>query len=106
MLWRAIKETWDGLTDSLSLGRAGKKRRIQLVKAKIRHHFETSQARVAGGALFNYAGLVQGGVIQGNELAYAQEALDELVADGILECVASQSYALHGRGPFGRLNPP
>jgi hypothetical protein len=32
--------------------------------------------------------------------------LDELVADGILECVADQSYALHGRGPFGRLNPP
>jgi hypothetical protein len=106
MLWRAIKETWDGLTDSLSLRQAGRKRRIQLVKAKIRHHFETSQARVAGGALFNYAGLVEGGTIQDSELAYAQEALDELVADGILECVAGQSYALRGRGPFGRLNPP
>ena len=106
MLWRAIKETWDSLTDALSLGQAGRKRRVQIVKAKIRHHFETSQARVAGGALFNYAGLVQGGVIQDSERAYAQEALDELVADGILECVAGQSYALHGRGPFGRLNPP
>src|SRR5262245_17693214 len=106
MLWQAIKETWDGLTDALNRGQAGRKRRIQVVKAKIRHHFEASQARVAGGALFNYAGLVQGGVIQDSERAYAQEALDELVADGILECGADQSYALHGRGPFGRLNPP
>jgi hypothetical protein len=106
MLWRAIKETWGGLTDSLNLRRAGKAQRIQLVKAKIRHHFETSQARMAGGALFNYAGLVQGGVIQDSEIAYVQDALDELVADGILECGADQSYALHGRGPFGRLNPP
>jgi len=106
MLWRAIRETWDGLTDALNLGQAGRKRRVQVVKAKIRHHFETSQARVAGGALFNYAGLVQGGIIQDSERAYAQQALDELVADGILEFGADQSYALHGRGPFGRLNPP
>jgi hypothetical protein len=105
MVWQAMKEAWDGLAVSLSLRGAGKKRRIQLVKAKIRHHFETSQAKVAGGALFNYAGLVQGGVIQDSDRAYVQDALDELVADGILECVGDQSYALHGRGPFGRLNP-
>jgi hypothetical protein len=106
MSWHAVREVWNGLTASLSLGEAGKKRHIQHVKAKIRRHFETHQARTAGGALFNYDGLVQSGVVRGGELACIQEALDELVADGILERLAGQSYALHGRGPFGRLNPP
>jgi hypothetical protein len=106
MSWQAFREVWHGLTASLSLGEAGKKRRIQHVKAKIRQHFETHQARIAGGALFNYAGLVESGVVRGGELTCVQEALDELVADGILERLADQSYALHGRGPFGRLNPP
>jgi hypothetical protein len=105
MLWRAIREAWDGLKTFPNLWVSGKKRRIQLVKAKIRRHVETSQARIAGGALFNYDGLVQSGVVEGGELTYTQEALDELVADGILECVSGQSYALRGRGPFGRLNP-
>lgn len=106
MSWQAIREVWHGLTASLSLGETAKKHRLQQVKAKIRRHFETHQARIAGGALFNYDGLVQSGVVRGGELACVQEALDELVADGILERLAGQSYALRGRGPFGRLNPP
>lgn len=106
MVWRAMRDAWENLTASLSLGEAGRKRRILHVKAKIRHHFEVSQARVAGGALFDSDGLVQSGVVRHGELGYVQDALDELVADGILERTPGQSYALHGRGPFGRLNPP
>jgi hypothetical protein len=106
MLWRTIREVWDSVAGPLNVGAAGKQHRLQLVKAKIHHYFETSQARVAGGALFNHQGLVQSGVVRGGELTYVQDALDELVKDGILERVADQSYALRGRGPFGRLNPP
>jgi len=36
---------------------------------------------------------------------YLQVALDELVADGILDRVFGGSYALKGRGPTGRMYP-
>ena len=55
--------------------------------------------------MFNYDGLVQGGVVERGELPYAGDALDELVAAGILERVFGRSYALKGRGPSGRLYP-
>jgi hypothetical protein len=106
MLWQAIRDAWNRLTVPLSHGEAGRKRRIQHVKHKIRHHCEASQARMAGGALFDPEGLIRSGAVQPDELIYVQDALEELVADGILERVPGQSYALHGRGPFGRLNPP
>jgi hypothetical protein len=106
MWWRQIGEAWAGLKALLSVREPGETRRIHLVKAKIRRHIETTQARTAGGALFSYDGLVQSRVVEGDELTYTLDALDELVADGVLEHVPDQLYALRGRGPFGRVNPP
>lgn len=98
--WSALGEVWSALKSLGRLRAVGKRHRIDVVKRKIRRHVEHGQRQTAGRALVNYNTLVD--IVEADECEYLQESLDELVADGILECVVGRFYAL--RGSDGRMH--
>ena len=103
-MWRQpIKEAWASLKALLTPHHVGKRHRIDVVKRKIRSYVEHGQRGRPSGALFNYNTLVD--VVDADEQVYLQEALDELVAGGILDRVVGRFYMLKSAGPTAPMYP-
>ena len=102
-MWRqALKDAWAGLNASLTLGGVGRRHRVDVVKGKIVSYVERTQRQRPAGALVNHNTLVE--VVDADEQAYLEEALDDLVSAGVLDHVVGRFYVLKGRGQAGPLS--